>query len=205
MRQFYFNSLHAGKFCVCFICHLQKKNSNLTFSKKKYFWNTIRLQTVKTQIMPDIWSGLIWVQTVCKDYQQTTLASKELAQCFSRIFANRRPLLKESWKLGGRRCLSQHRERWSIQWMSLMKRWITFISYSLRGVSNTQVGLHFSFLLPFSMLGNFSCFCYQLLNFFKMIFLFSKNYFRNNISVKQFGSRSGPTFCPSWSGSKLFA
>ena len=27
---------------------------------------------------PDILSGLIWVQTVCKGYQQTTLVSKEL-------------------------------------------------------------------------------------------------------------------------------
>ena len=30
-------------------------------------------QTVWTQIRPDILSGLIWVQTVCKSYQQTTL------------------------------------------------------------------------------------------------------------------------------------
>ena len=27
--------------------------------------------------MPDVLSGLIWVQIVCKDYQQTTLISKE--------------------------------------------------------------------------------------------------------------------------------
>ena len=33
--------------------------------------------------------------------------------------------------------------------------------------------------------------------------LFKKKYFRNTISVKQFGSRSGPTFCWSWSGSKM--
>ena len=35
--------------------------------------------------------------------------------------------------------------------------------------------------------------------------LFSKNYFRNTTSVKHFGSRSGPTCCRSWYGSKLFA
>ena len=29
-------------------------------------------QTVWIQIWPDIWSGLIWVQTVCKGNQQTT-------------------------------------------------------------------------------------------------------------------------------------
>ena len=34
-------------------------------------------QTVWIQISPDILSGLIWVQTVCKGYQQTTLGVKE--------------------------------------------------------------------------------------------------------------------------------
>ena len=32
-------------------------------------------QTVWVQIKPDIWSGLIWVQTVCRGYQQMPLAS----------------------------------------------------------------------------------------------------------------------------------
>ena len=31
-----------------------------------------------TQIRPYITSGLIWVQTVCKGYQQTTLGGKDL-------------------------------------------------------------------------------------------------------------------------------
>ena len=35
-------------------------------------------QTVWIQIRPDALSGLIWVQTVCKGYQQTTLTGKEL-------------------------------------------------------------------------------------------------------------------------------
>ena len=30
------------------------------------------------QVRPDILSGLIWVQTVCKSYRQTTLEGKEL-------------------------------------------------------------------------------------------------------------------------------
>ena len=34
-------------------------------------------QTVWIQIRPDILFGLIWVQTVCKSYQQTTLIGKE--------------------------------------------------------------------------------------------------------------------------------
>ena len=42
------------------------------------------------------------------------------------------------------------------------------------------------------------CDFFFLLNFFKKSF-------RITISVKQFGSRSGPTFCRAWSGSKLFA
>ena len=35
-------------------------------------------QTVWIQIRPDSLSGLIWVQTVCKGYQQTTLVGKKL-------------------------------------------------------------------------------------------------------------------------------
>ena len=35
-------------------------------------------QTVWIQIRPDILSGLVWVKTVCKSYQQTTLVDKEL-------------------------------------------------------------------------------------------------------------------------------
>ena len=35
-------------------------------------------QTVWTLIRPDDSSGLIWVQTVCQDYQQTSLVDKEL-------------------------------------------------------------------------------------------------------------------------------
>ena len=35
-------------------------------------------QTVWKQNRPDISLGLIWVQTVCKGYQQTTLVGKEL-------------------------------------------------------------------------------------------------------------------------------
>ena len=30
------------------------------------------------QIRPDIWSGLIWNQTVCEGYQQTAIVGKEL-------------------------------------------------------------------------------------------------------------------------------
>ena len=35
-------------------------------------------QIVRIQSRPDFLSGLIWVKTVCKSYQQTTLGDKEL-------------------------------------------------------------------------------------------------------------------------------
>ena len=41
-------------------------------------------QTSWIQIRPDILSGLIWVQTVSKGYQQTTLGGKELMHRLSR-------------------------------------------------------------------------------------------------------------------------
>ena len=48
--------------------------SKLSFSKISF----IQCQTVWIQIRPDILSGLIWVQTVCKSCHQKTLAGKEL-------------------------------------------------------------------------------------------------------------------------------
>ena len=40
---------------------------------------TSERQTVWTQVRPNNLLGLIWVQTVCKGYQQTTLVGKELS------------------------------------------------------------------------------------------------------------------------------
>ena len=37
----------------------------------------LECRAVWIQIRPDILSGLIWIQTVCKDYLQTTLVDKE--------------------------------------------------------------------------------------------------------------------------------
>ena len=54
------------------------------------------------------------------------------------------------------------------------------------------------------MLGNFSRFYCRLLSFFKINF-FKKFFQKHYQSVKLYGSRSGPIFCPSWFGSKLFA
>ena len=61
--------------------------------------------------------------------------------------------------------------------------------------------------LSICMLGNCSCFYYLLLNVFKIKFLKKKKKTPqdHHQSVKQFGSRSRPTFCWSSSGFKLFA
>ena len=63
-------------------CHLlifleinifEKKNPKCHQSVK-HFW---------IQIRPDVLSGLIWIQTVCKGYQQTTVLGKEIiVKCF---------------------------------------------------------------------------------------------------------------------------
>ena len=54
------------------------------------------------------------------------------------------------------------------------------------------------------MLGNFSCFSARLLMVFFQIYLFKKFFQKHYPRVKQFRSRSGQMFCPSWSWSKLF-
>ena len=56
--------------------------------------------TVWIQIRPDILSGLIWVQTVCKGYQQTTLVGKELPLIYCHLLIQMRFWLHVfvSWK-----------------------------------------------------------------------------------------------------------
>ena len=53
------------------------------FFQNQPFWKIIsqipsECQTYWIQIRPKIESGLIWIQTVCKGYKQTTLVGKEL-------------------------------------------------------------------------------------------------------------------------------
>ena len=48
---------------------------------EKFFQECHQCQTVWIQIRPDILSGLIWVQTVCRGNQQMTLIDKELNTC----------------------------------------------------------------------------------------------------------------------------
>ena len=55
------------------------------------------------------------------------------------------------------------------------------------------------------MLGNFACFFVLCGFFFFKLTFFKKTFQEYHQCIKQFGSRSGPTFCRGWSGSKLFA
>ena len=57
--------------------------SSANIFQKLLFWKILsgipsECQAIWNQIRPDVLSGLIWVQTVCKGCQRTTLASKEL-------------------------------------------------------------------------------------------------------------------------------
>ena len=65
-----------------FLCFL----SSADFFQNQFFRKILseipsECQTVWIQIRPDISSGLIWVQIVCKGYQQMALVGKELNIC----------------------------------------------------------------------------------------------------------------------------
>ena len=59
--------------------------------------------------------------------------------------------------------------------------------------------------LSICLLGHCSCFYFRLPTFFKIKFFLKITTQGHQQSVKQFGSRSSPTFCWSLSGFKLFA
>ena len=61
--------LHAGEFCRFF--------GLLVFFKVNVFRNTIRVSK-SLVLWTSVLSSLIWVQTIGKGYQQTTLAGNEL-------------------------------------------------------------------------------------------------------------------------------
>ena len=64
-----FNSLNAGYCLMVFLPFADF--SKLTFSKTSFRY-TIRVSNGLDQDQTDILSVLIWVQTVCKGYQQTS-------------------------------------------------------------------------------------------------------------------------------------
>ena len=66
------NSSPPGKFFSLFL-------SPVDSFQKHHFWKILSGMPSEYQLVwIQILSGLIWVQTVCKDYQQTPLGSKEL-------------------------------------------------------------------------------------------------------------------------------
>ena len=75
---------------------------------------------------------------------------------------------------------------------NILKRWCLYVRFFFTYLFACWVILH-AFLSSVDL-------------FFSKIHFFKKKSFRNTIRVsKEFGSRSGPTFCRAWSGSKLFA
>ena len=68
------NSLPTGSFCT-FLSSADFFQNQLFF--KNSFSNSIRVSISLIQIRPDILPGLIWVQTICKGHQQTTLVGTE--------------------------------------------------------------------------------------------------------------------------------
>ena len=74
---------------------------------KKFFQEYHQSVKQLIQIRPDILSGLIWIQTVCKGYQQMTLVGKELIPFFIAVaiiiiawllFCRRKPVEKEPFE-----------------------------------------------------------------------------------------------------------
>ena len=60
-------------------------NFKVNFSKKKFLRTLSECQTVCIQIRTDILSVLIWVQTVCKGYQQKTTKSTSSKERVNKI------------------------------------------------------------------------------------------------------------------------
>ena len=74
--------LSAALFTYLIILHAFLSSADFLqghFLKKKLSEIPSESQTVWNHIRPNVLSGLIWVQTVCKGYQQKTLVSKELS------------------------------------------------------------------------------------------------------------------------------
>ena len=71
-------TLHPGKFFTLL--------SSADFFQDQLFRKILsglpsERQLVWTQIRSDVLLGLIWVQTICKSYEQTTLGDKEATLC----------------------------------------------------------------------------------------------------------------------------
>ena len=105
-----------GNFCMlfcrlfCFCIYFYFIIFLINFFKKNLSGMPSECQTVWIQIRPDVLSGLIWVQTVCKGYQQTTKVATSgervkwiaLSNCICSVFETR---LFKSEKILGKRHL----------------------------------------------------------------------------------------------------
>ena len=70
---------------LCLLVILHAFLSSAIFFKINFFEKKIREynQTVSIQIRPNKTLGLIWIQTVCKSFQQMPLVGKELNAAFT--------------------------------------------------------------------------------------------------------------------------
>ena len=110
------------------------------FFKITYFWKILselpsECQTDWIQIRSDVLSGLIWVQTVCKGYQQTTLWGKELTkrwQLGCLHCTNMCKLTPKRWQLSCFHCKNMCKltpKRWQLSWTTfLLKQLVDNIS-----------------------------------------------------------------------------
>ena len=67
---------------------------------EKFFQDYHQCQTVWIQIRPDIMSGLIWIQTICKGYHQMTQTGNELSHNninFKKRFHQQNHFLSQKW------------------------------------------------------------------------------------------------------------
>ena len=132
------------------------------------FWKIIsgiqsECQTVWIQIRPDILSGLIWIKTVCKGYEQTTLVGKELTGPMSwtgSIFYH-----FDIWVFISQRDSSFEHPKHMFKLMG--KNIITILRLTIS--------------LTHCLLGNFCCIFVICWSFWKSTF--KKNSFRNTIRV----------------------
>ena len=65
-------TLYTSFYCLIFVVFFPSLKLSLP---KNFSGILLQYQIVWTQIRPDLTSGLIWVRTVCKGHQHTTLAS----------------------------------------------------------------------------------------------------------------------------------
>ena len=87
IHTFHINSLPSGKFFMPFCCLLIF--FKITFFEKVFQEYHLSVKQIESK------SGLIWVQSVCKSYQQTTQGDKELNVYFPtpKIMCTHRPLM----------------------------------------------------------------------------------------------------------------